>query len=70
MVKFEDMVQWIADNGETYSVTMADVAMVGIDAVLDRVNDERAKSAARKLADFFGDGAFDMMYDRAWAGVR
>lgn len=70
MVKFEDMTQWLADNGGKTSATMAEVAMVGIDAVLAGINAERAKSARLKLADFFCDGAFDAMFDRAWAGVR
>lgn len=70
MVKFEDMIQWLADNGGKLSVTMADIAMVGVDDVLAGINAERAKSAQRKLADFFCDGAFDAMFDRAWAGVR
>lgn len=70
MVKFEDMIQWLADNGDKISVTMADIAMVGVDAVLAGINAERAKSARLKLADFFCDGAFDAMFDRAFAGVR
>lgn len=70
MVKFEEMVQWLTDNGDKLSVTMADIALVGIDDVLAGINAERAKSAQRKLADFFCDGAFDAMFDRAWAGVR
>lgn len=70
MVKFEEMFQWLADNGDKLSVTMADIALVGIDDVLAGINAERAKSAQRKLADFFCDEAFDAMFDRAWAGVR
>lgn len=70
MVKFEEMIQWLADNGEKTHVTMADIAMVGVDAVLAGINAESAKSDRLKLADFFCDGAFDAMFDRAWAGVR
>lgn len=67
MVKFEEMIQWLTDNGDKLPVTMADIALVGIDDVLAGINAERAKS---KLADFFCDGAFDAMFDRAWAEVR
>lgn len=40
MIKFETLIQFIADHGEAYNLTVEDVALVGVDTVLDHASKE------------------------------
>lgn len=68
-VAFEELVQAVADHGETWGVTMADICEVGIDRVLDGISMQcnargvESYSAEQVMADYFCDGAFSWEYD-------